>query len=200
MSAQLTIALDVDDVLADTSTVWAASVSARHGLDISVRDWTQWSLSAIYGNEVASLIYGELESVDFYDQVTPCVGAVDAVRDLRKAGVRCLFVTREVDGAAFSGRKWAWLQRRGLAAPEHRRDYFEAVDKSVFRAELLVDDGLHNMLPFPTGGILMDRPWNRSAVDLPPQVQRASGWAEAMPLIASRLALGMRHPPVRRSR
>jgi 5'(3')-deoxyribonucleotidase len=197
MSTPLTIALDVDDVVADTSTAWVAAVNARHGMVLSVRDWTEWGLGNIYGDEIANKLYAELGIVDFYDRVVPCTGAVEAIRELRGAGLRCIFVTREVDGPGMSGRKWSWLQNHGLAGPEHRRDYFEAIDKSVFRAELLVDDGLHNVLPFPTGGVLMTRPWNTSATDLPTKVQRASDWSGAMGLIRSRLALDMRHPAMR---
>lgn len=196
MKLPLTVALDVDDVLADTSPAWIAAVNARHGLDISVNDWTQWDLSAIYDRQIASNIYHELAFPDFYENVTPLAGAVDAVNALREAGLRCIFVTREVDSHGLAGRKWDWLRRHGMATTEHRKDYFEAVDKSVFRAELLVDDGLHNLLPFPTGGVLMNRPWNASAADLPAMIQRASGWSEAMRLICSRLALEMRHPSV----
>jgi len=41
--------------------------------------------------------------------------------------------------------------------------------------DLLIDDGLHNILNFPKGAIIMDYAWNRDAPDFYP---RAKNWLE----------------------
>jgi 5'(3')-deoxyribonucleotidase len=195
----ITVALDVDNVLAATSETWIDRVNARHQLTLDVTQWTEWDLEAIYPKDVAQVIYDELKEEDFYDTIQPRLGALEAVTRLRAAGLRCLFVTCELADHRFAGRKWTWLQRHGFADTTHRRDYLETLDKSIVRAELIVDDNITNVTGFTGGGVLMTRPWNAHFECTGTAVARASDWDEALMALARRIPI-MPRPEKARSR
>lgn len=180
---RLVLALDVDGVIADTYRVWLDRWNAAHPQD-------QFDLAEIYSPRAAgnAAFLAQLSAPDLYADVQPIDGAVASVQSLRADGHRLLFVTSCVRGMA--DQKWEWLERHGVldVRPLQHPDLIIAHDKSLIRADVLVDDAAHNFDAWPTMGLLFDAPYNREArPSRPTQVcrtWRVRSWPQVLAKIA----------------
>jgi hypothetical protein len=108
-----------------------------------------------------------------YTGVVPILGSFDGVGALRDAGHRVIVVT-----ADYSQGKIDWLTDYGYT--RSKEEIFFAADKSLIRADVLVDDKPQTVAEFPGHAILFSRPWNL-AFDWP---WRANNWDDVLRLIA----------------
>ncbi len=147
------IACDVDGVVAALHVEWYRRYN---------RDWDDtltddrvhgWEVHRYVKPECGKKVYGYLEDGDLYEGVPPVDGAVEGVARLRELGHTVLFVT----SCTFSmvDQKARWLQRHGFCEPSSTNllphDLIVAHQKSFVDADLLIDDGGHNVVPWVTG-------------------------------------------------
>lgn len=165
---KLTIAVDVDEVCADLLGEWLRRINRDfqyvNDYVVEREHVTEWDMSGhVPEGENA---YSYLQDADLYDCVQPIPGALQAVEALRAAGHRVIFVTsctqKQYDA------KERWLVRHGFLPEAYtHKDLVLTSDKSLIRADVLIDDGPHNLEAF-TGataglGICIDKPHNREA-------------------------------------
>lgn len=179
------IAVDVDGVVADMFPVWLARYHADH-------PEAPYALSDVYGERAKrdTTMLAYLNDPTLYDEVLPVENATAAIQALRGAGHRIVFVTSCVKGMVDG--KWSWLQRYGfLPAGEMQSDDLIVVhDKSMIRADALIDDLPRNVESWGTRGILFSTPWNAGAT----VVLRADDWLDALGHLG-RIQTGVTTPP-----
>jgi 5'-nucleotidase len=156
------IALDVDGVVADLYSVWFGLYNEDYDDDLTHARVTSWNVHNFVKPECGQKMYAYLDRPTIYDAVEPISGALEAVRRLRDFGHRVVFVTAAVPMSA--GHKYQWLMKHGFLGECQRSDYVEAEDKSLIRADALVDDAPHNLRNFVGRGILISLPHNASAI------------------------------------
>lgn len=162
---KLTIAVDVDDVCADLLTEWLRRYNRDHGDNLTPEDVDGWDLAPQVKTECGKLIYRYLHDDDLYLDIKPHPHALAAVELMRRAGHRVLFVTSCVVGSVDA--KVHWLMDHGfLPHGNMQRDFIAASDKSLIRADYLIDDHVGNLegLSERTRGILIERPHNRDVL------------------------------------
>lgn len=154
----MVIAVDVDGVVADMFPVWLARYHADY-------PEAPYALSDVYGERAArdEHLLAYLNDATLYDDVQPVDNALPAIQALRGVGHRVVFVTSCVKGMVDG--KWSWLQRNGfLPVGEMQSDDLIVVhDKSMIRADALIDDLPRNVAPWGACGILFAQPWNDGA-------------------------------------
>lgn len=149
------IAFDIDSVLAEIMEPWLDRYNKDYGDNLTQDKIINWEINVFCKPECGHHIFDYL-TPDLYDITKPIPGAIEAVRFAKTRG-RVIFVT----SAAYSpGRKFAWLQDHGFFPKEH--DYVECRDKSLIKADIMIDDYEINLAGFEQG-ILFDQPWNRHA-------------------------------------
>jgi len=160
-----TIAVDVDEVCADLLSEWLRRYNSRtnrfHEQRLLPEQITDWDLRQFVPKEDQSMIYSILHDEGLYDSIQPIEGARDAVWLLREQGFRVIFVTACVPGTTEAKRRWlnAWgfFAKGGLSD----KDFCPVTDKSLIRADYLVDDRYENVRDFEGQGILVNRAHNR---------------------------------------
>lgn len=150
------IAVDVDGVVADMHTEWLNRYNVDYNDKLTIQDIVSWDTHLYVKPECGKNIYKYLNSQTLYNWVLPTVGAQTGVADLRRLGHRVVFATTNAKG--MSDGKWEWLERRGFL--KGSEDLIVVGDKSLVRADLLIDDAPHNIDAFIGPAILFDRPWN----------------------------------------
>ena len=172
----LTIAVDVDGVVADLFPVWIARYNADWQDTLEVSQLTQWDLSQHVKSACGTLIFDYLHQPSLYDAVKPIVGALEGVQALRSLGHRVVFVT--TTNRYIGCRKLTWLAEHGFLSLDYfdmsNRDYVETLDKSLIAADVMIDDAPHNLEVF--GGkhkILFEQPHNRTEL----RFKRYLDWA-----------------------
>lgn len=170
------IGVDVDGVVADLNTEWLRRINAAQLTTYSVEDITEWDMKCVSRDGYD--VYQHLRDPDLYDHVRPYRGALEAIEVLRDVGHRVVFVTSCSVGKYDA--KERWLVRHGFL-PDHyvQPDFYPANDKSLIRADVLIDDAPHNLETFPGERILIDQPHNRGDFRFP----RARNLVDAVRLV-----------------
>ena len=87
-------------------------------------------------------------------------------------GYRTIFITASTPEQ--SGVKYEWLVKYGLIST--RKDYFEALDKSLIVCDYLIDDNPENVINAYGQGIVFTIEWNKNLVGYP----RVNNWEEVV--------------------
>lgn len=177
------IAVDVDGVLADLHVEWLKRYNAEFNDTLTFENISRWEMQMLVKPECGKKIFNYLRDSDLYDNVPPVQDSQVGVKALRDMGYRVVYVTSCVRGMA--DQKWDWLEKHGfLEAAFSQRDLIIAHDKSLIRADILVDDYHENFKGWEGIGYLFDAPYNRDA-KLPVMVDRRIGWAEVVKTAAN---------------
>lgn len=173
----MTFAVDVDGVAADLLPRWIELYNQGYDDDLTCAEITAWETHKFVKPECGIRIYHYLDRSDLYDGVLPIEGALDGVRELRDMG-RVVFVT-SCTGSAMAKAKIDWMFRHGFLDEPKKLGMADVVitsDKSLVRADLMIDDYGKNLFDFGGMGILYDAPYNQHVKGFP----RAEGWEDVL--------------------
>lgn len=168
------IACDVDGVVAALHQ----EVLNRYNFDyrdsLIVEDIHSWDMALYVKPECGTKIYQYFSEGDLYkfDYIRAIENAAWGVDQLENAGHRVVYVTTPAPGT--NGAKAEWLRQRSFLRDD--KDYVECRDKSLIRADVLIDDGAHNLREFIGKRILFHQPWN--ANEYVDGAYRVNGWIE----------------------
>lgn len=156
-----TIAVDVDGVVAALHAEWVRRYNEAFDDTFTLERWTTWDIASLVKPECGARYFDILRHDDLYDHVEPMLHALEGVEALREAGHRVVFCT--ATGVHQAGKKLLWLERHGFLDLVHdgSKDYVEMRDKSLIRADVLIDDYTGNLRGFHGVGVLFYAPWNR---------------------------------------
>jgi 5'(3')-deoxyribonucleotidase len=166
------IALDMDDVLADTLTAQLAWFERRHGYR-----WTR-------GDLVGKRLFADLATPEqvaehdallyegsFFADLPVATGAVEVVRALAQR-YEVFVASAATEFPRSCAPKLEWLARHFPFIPA--RNVVFCGDKGIVNADYLVDDGAHHLRRFRGQGILFDAPQNVGETGFP----RVASWAD----------------------
>lgn len=173
MSYKLTVALDADEVLLASLPVWLRRIENHTGVRLRYEEIVSWDFLAELPPNLREIAWAA-RVPEMYRSVQPVAGAVAGVWALQQQGHRLVVVT--ADTAYFREEKVAAI-RRHFGELEVVLTY----QKDCVQADLLVDDGLHNISP-SRPDILLARPWNANAPDW---AIRAADWSEVVALVSA---------------
>ena len=175
MNAPKTIAADVDGFLANLHKSWYARYNEDYNDNLQAEDVTEWGVHKFVKPECGNRIYEYLKDPSLYDDVLPYVGALETIKELKRLGYRVVYATSSPIES--SGRKFFWLKQYGFI--REQKDYIEVSDKSLVRADILIDDYQGNLDGFEGKKILFAQPWNMSERDNPNYLY-AGTWKEVL--------------------
>jgi 5'(3')-deoxyribonucleotidase len=164
---KLTIAVDVDDVcLSLVGGEWLRRYNIDYKDTLQKEDITDWDISKFVKPECGGRIYSYLKDGGMFMRADMIGSALWGVSKLKFEGHRVIFVTAlDVEGA-----KLLWLKTHKFL--EDKSDLVVCYDKSLVRANILIDDKYENVKSFVGRGILFSQPWNARFTD----VERVNGW------------------------
>lgn len=184
------IGLDFDDVLIDFNGGLTRFHNENYGTSYSKEHVTEWDYSLFWecSKEEALRRIREFIRSSHHTQVSPIIGAVDAIKRLKE---KCdLFIVTARDESVSN--------QTAILIDEHFPESFESVhflhkdDKKVrgtkgevcteLDIDIFVEDSLTNAQHTSDAGIktlLFDAPWNQ-AEELPKNVTRVFSWDEIL--------------------
>jgi len=149
------IACDVDGVVADLNKEWLRQYNRDWNDNLRNEDVTAWDLHKFAKPECGVKIYSYIRTPLIYDKVKPYPGALAFINKLKESH-KVFFVTAFVPEQ--KGIKYEWLLEHKFI--EHLDEYVEARNKSLIRADWLIDDYYGNTKNFVGKTVLFARPWN----------------------------------------
>jgi len=181
--ARLKIAVDLDEVLAESMLVWCARVNREFDKRLEMEDldsWSSWNKFSISKDDFYRILD---ESWDEWQEVPPTEPEIgEKVARIEKFGDLDI-VTGRSKRTVEAARSWVDSQKI-----RYRR--FVRVlgwrDKILLDYDVYIDDA-PDLMPLisrsPTAwGVLYERPWNRSVGDMP-KVLKAKSWGQVPALL-----------------
>ena len=166
------ICVDMDEVMADTLAEHLRRYNHAFDEDVTPEDLAGKSLWEIAPLDRQQQLRAFLDAEDFFEDLPLMPGAQQVLRDLSQRFE--IFVATQAMAVPNSlGPKYRWLQRHFAFIPP--TNYIFCGNKSILRAEFLIDDQPRNLLRFDGQGLLFTAPHNLPAtgftrVDNWPQV------------------------------
>lgn len=162
---KLTILLDLDDVLNNQDELWVTELNAKHKRSVKLENITEWDISKFYPGVCKTMLFDPVLSGRLVPQMSPATGSVDYTWRWHSAGHNLMVATSTSVENMAEKVKWLykhfkWFDEKNLIVTHH---------KQLLRGDVLVDDGIHNLLPDELTDaapqyvkLCMDRPWNRN--------------------------------------
>lgn len=167
---QIIIGVDVDDVIANLVPRWLEYYNFDHDDNLKEEDIKSWAISRY--TKIGDKIYDYLKLPSLYDDIIPIAGSIFGVSQLRKMGFNIVFVTAATPEQ--SGRKYKWLCDYGMI--KHRKEYVEALDKSIIKTDYLIDDNPEHVINASGQGVIFTKEWNKMLMGYP----RMNSWEDVV--------------------
>jgi 5'-nucleotidase len=156
----LRICVDMDEVIADTLAEHLRRYNAAFDEAIAATDLWGKGLWDVVPQDRLEDLRAMLNAQDFFEDLPVMPNAPEVLRDL--AGRFEVFIATQAMSVPNSfGPKYRWLQRHFPFLPPSQ--FVFCGDKSILRADYLIDDLPRNLLRFEGTGILYSAPHNMVA-------------------------------------
>jgi len=167
----LRICVDMDEVMADTLGEHLRRYNEASFQEITLADLSGKALWDVVSTDRQELLRELLHAEDFFEDLPVMPDAPEVLRNL--AGRFEVFIATQAMSVPNSfGPKYRWLQRHFPFLPPTQFVY--CGDKSILRADYLIDDLPRNLLRFVGTGLLYSAPHNLAATGF----TRVANWLE----------------------
>jgi 5'(3')-deoxyribonucleotidase len=167
---ELRLAIDMDEVLADTVGKQLDIYNRRYGTHVVPADLHGTELAEIVPPEHRPWVLGMLHEPGFFADLRPMDGALEVMERLCRSH-RVYIASAATEFPDSFRDKMSWLARHLPQIPTHRIIF--CGEKSVLDVDYLVDDTPDHFEGLRGIGLLLDAPHNR----LEHRYPRVHGWA-----------------------
>jgi 5'-nucleotidase len=165
------ICVDMDEVMADTLSEHLRRYNQAFDEDVTTEDLAGKGLWEITPQDRQAQLRAFLDAEDFFEDLPLMPHAQLVLKDL-SARFEIFIATQAMAVPNSLGPKYRWLQRHfPFIPPTH---YVFCGNKSILRADFLIDDQPKNLLRFEGQGLLYTAPHNLTATGF----VRVNNWAE----------------------
>lgn len=159
MKNEFVFGCDIDDCIADLVPTWINKYNVEYNDILDKSMINEWNISKFIKSEAKEKFYNYLTPA-LYDDIKPITGSLDAIKRIKKAGIRVIFIT--TFNVQHPGRKYKWLLDYGfLKKTDIPQDYIETTQKQLVLTTWLLDDNFDNIKSFRGKGLLFNQPWNQ---------------------------------------
>jgi 5'(3')-deoxyribonucleotidase len=177
----LRICVDMDEVMADTLAEHIRRYNQTFDEDVTPQDLAGKGLWEITPQDRQQQLRAFLDAEDFFEDLALMPGAQAVLQQL-SSRFEIYIATQAMAVPNSLGSKYRWLQRHFPFIPPSR--YVFCGDKSILRADYLIDDLPKNILRFQGQGLLYTAPHNLSATGF----IRVDNWEEVAKYFAAQPA------------
>jgi 5'(3')-deoxyribonucleotidase len=154
------ICVDMDEVMADTLCEYLHRYNQAFDEDVTPEDLAGKGLWEIAPQDRQEQLRAFLDAEDFFENLPLMPGAQEVLRSL-SARFEIFIATSAMVVPNSLGPKYRWLQRHFPFIP--CTHYVFCGNKSILRADYLIDDLPRNLLHFEGQGLLYSAPHNLTA-------------------------------------
>lgn len=172
---QLNILVDMDEVLVDLLPTWIGCLNLQFGTNVDYRDISSWDICQYFPGSTEEQTWEVLGSESFWRLIEPKEGAVDYLQILLAQGHRVFVVTASHYDTVAAKIRGALIRHFPFI---HWENIIITAHKQMIRGDVLVDDGIHNLIGGDYAKILMDMPHNQGIDAERYGVVRAKNWVD----------------------
>lgn len=153
----MTIISDIDGVLNDLVPKTLELYNSRTGKNISISDITTYNFADCLPKEDADGIVELFKEKELWDSLSPLFDAQMYLKELLNEGHQ-IYLATATDPINFEW-KCQWIAKYFPFIAEDK--IIRIIDKSLLRADVMIEDCLDNLIGNICERIVMDHPWNR---------------------------------------
>ena len=153
----LTILFDADDVAENLLNCWIKLINERYGTSGAFEDVRDWDMTLAFPTLTKQQIFGVLQDEVLWQNLEPMPGSQRVLQKWFDQGHQLYMVTAS-DYRTCKVKVERILEMFPFLDWEH---IIFASNKQMIRGDILIDDGIHNLLEGKYFKILFDRPHNR---------------------------------------
>lgn len=165
------IAIDMDEVMADTLAKRLAIYRTEFGEDLLAESLHGVHLLEAVSEERREAVRAQLFQPGFFREIPVMEGAQEVIRDLMER-YEIFIATAAMEYPHSFSEKYEWIREHLPFFPDHNIVF--CGDKSIIRADFLIDDSPRHFERFVGQGILFSSPHNANEKRYP----RVGSWAE----------------------
>jgi len=177
--SKVVIACDMDGVLVDNNPRFIDIINATFQTRYTTEDIKSFAYDG-FPDHIKSMLLGFWNMGWIYDDAKPEIGAMTCIEMMRSHGHRVIVASTPLEGHV--RQKLEWLRLHNFP----KEDVVLIHDKHLLQADILIDDGPHNMdawLEMSRPLIAFVQPYNRDHVarlveNYPLSVRAARDWSE----------------------
>ncbi len=173
------IAIDMDEVVADTMARYLKLYNADFGLELTPSHFHGHHIFDVIDPAHRARAYEYFQQAEFFAEIPLMAGSVEVVREL--TGQYEVFITTAaMDVPCSFNAKFGWLRRHFDFIPPSRIVF--CGDKSIVAADYLIDDNVRHLRNFRGEGILYTAPHNVHETAF----RRVNDWEDVRAMLLSK--------------
>lgn len=174
------IVCDIDNIL-NNLTEKVIEVYNHYGdKNIQLSDITSYNFYDCLPREDADCIVALFKSKELWDSLRPLEGAQNGLKRLIKKG-RQVYLATATDPINFEW-KIDWLRQYFPFISED--NIIRIIDKSLLKADVIIDDCLDNLINSCAERVVLNYPWNQNELkDYAYGIRRAYSWSDIVNII-----------------
>ena len=178
----MVILVDMDDTIEHLLVPWLDWLNRKYGRNVRKSDVHSWDMRIAYPGLMLEEIFGALDEEEFWDTVPPIEGAAEVLERWMKQGHQVYIVT------ATPPRSVRAKMERVLFRYFPFLSWDQVIitsNKQLLKADVMVDDGYHNLVGGDYRKVLVDAPYNREFDEKKDGMIRVHNWKEIEEAVAS---------------
>ena len=175
----LTILFDADDVAENLLNCWIKLLNERYGTSVAFEDIKDWDMTLAFPTLTKQQLFGVLTEDELWRSLEPMPGSQRILQKWYDQGHKLYMVTAS-DYRTCKVKVERILEMFPFLDWEH---IIFATDKQMVRGDILIDDGVHNLIGVAYYKILFNRPHNRGLDVEKYGIRRAETWDEVDALV-----------------
>ena len=148
---------DIHDTIADFINPWLRLYNKKWDDNLKKEDIKGWHLADYVKPECGEKIYDLLRYKRIYSGMRPIPYALETVNEFRAKGFEIGYATASIYSVVEDNFKW--LNKYGFW--QDKDHFIVTKSKHLIRADIIFDDGPHNLQWFRGYKMLVDQPWNQ---------------------------------------
>lgn len=154
----MVILVDADGVIENLTEIWTDRLNEKYGINVRFNeDFREWDMTKVFTTLTPEQIYTTEYEHDLYKRLTPYEGAPETLKRLIDEGHTVLIVTHTPYQAIEP--KMEYVIKKYFPFLTWR-DFILTAHKQMIRGDVLIDDGVHNLLGGDYAKILYTQPYN----------------------------------------
>lgn len=183
MDKNITILIDIDDVLNNLCEEWCNLLNNKYGCNVDYENVTDWDISRFFPKLTKEQVFSPLHTPEIWHKLKPKDGAVKYVKKLIDDGYN-VFLCTSTDyrniRPKFEGviqKYFPYIKWSQVIIASH---------KQMIKADFLIDDGVHNLENGDYIKILMTAPHNKDYDAEGNGMYRADNWETIYTIIKNK--------------
>lgn len=169
------ILTDADGVLENLTQEMFRLINEKYGTSARFEDIREWDLTLCFPGLTREQVYGAELLPELYPRLRPLPGAAETLRRLMDAGHE-VYVVTSTPYRAIAPKMALFMEKHYPFLGWDR--FIVARRKQMIRGDVLIDDGVHNLLGGAYEKILLTKPYNAAFDAEANGIHRAADWRE----------------------